>query len=120
MIFSSCGNSVTGPDRSNRHFTLFSLTFSDEQFMTRVAALHDIYDVLGRGSMDIQNVQHLPWESQTDYNTTVDALHRMASALAAMSRKAVTVAEVIEVADFEEDWPNLSQHRADIASQVMC
>ena len=84
---------------------------SDDQFLIRVAALQDVYDVLGKGSKDMQNIQRLPWECESDYTATIDALISMASALAAISRSnPASTAEAMAAANFTDCWSNMKQY----------
>ncbi|XP_037069371.1 uncharacterized protein LOC119090636 [Pollicipes pollicipes] len=90
-------------------------SLNDETFKTRLAALHDDYDVLGRDSRAQQNTKLLSWEHRAEYGATVDQPHAMASAVAALGQKDVHhTAEAVAQVDFEELWPNMVRYKSSV------
>ena len=97
---------------------MFLFLFSDLKFLVRVAALQDIYDVLGKGSAAMQNIQRLPWESQADYEDTINVLTSMASSFTNAFRKTTSVQEATAAASYEEYWPSVVQYGSAAVSEV--
>ncbi|KAF0311054.1 hypothetical protein FJT64_018091 [Amphibalanus amphitrite] len=87
----------------------------DDDFKARVAALKDVYDILGRGSREVQRVQSLPWESRRGYRSTVASVKCVRTAVEAFSasaRTATEAADAVAHADLDELCPTLSRHKA--------
>ena len=104
--------------------TSFIFAGADATFRRRVAALLDLYNVVGGLSKDLQNLQKLPWERQQHYEDTVKQLEQMAGTLtaSASTRRGSAVLSSADIANMlrEEDpaeletrWPNLMKHGGD-------
>ena len=90
---------------------------TDGNFKALVAALKDVYDVLGRGSREVQQVQSLPWESHKGYRSTVASVKCTRTAIAAFTTSASTATEAADAvahADLDELCPTLSRHKASL------
>ena len=82
--------------------------FTDKNFLARVDALLDIYQVMAEGSRSLQRVQSLPWESMTSFGSTIVSLKKMTNTLE--HRKNPTIAQMHDLAEMDLTWPALSKH----------
>ncbi|XP_043241439.1 uncharacterized protein LOC122391496 [Amphibalanus amphitrite] len=69
----------------------------DPTFVTKLAALCDIYGVLAEGSKSLQNLQVLPWERQRMFSTMLDNFTEMQDAV-----------ELDDEGELKKRWPVLS------------
>ena len=88
--------------------------FIDSNFQARVAALKDVYGILGRGSKEVQQVQSLPWETRRGYASAVASVKCSRTAIEAFvvsATKAVTAGDAVAHADLDDLCPTLSHHK---------
>ena len=103
---------------------LVDFTGPDKTFRVRVAALKDIYAVLGRASRSLQNLQLLPWERQSSVKDMIGELNAMSGTLRGVfrGRAALTSSEAIrrelenvgDPEDLPTRWPELAKLRASL------
>lgn len=106
------------------------LTGADQSFRVRVAALLDLYTVLGRTSRCLQDLQQLPWERQEHTKKLLEELDSMTHALPSPAPAASRTAPLdsagilseLQRADPEEmaeRWPSLARYASDIESGLV-
>ena len=107
-----------------RHIVYGGGLFTDDRFLKSVAALLDIYTVVGEGSEAQQNTKLLPWEVVEAYTALVDKLEEMADVLDGLktagdpkSASGPVARAVIEV-KYEELWPTYSQFGKRLKDEV--
>ena len=104
------------------HLKLYICCFlsSDGDFLARIAALCDIYILLGNGSRDQQKTQQLPWESSAAFGSTLLTLQTMAETMVCMGKPSSSQVETaIRDANFDEAWPEATTRKHDILRQVI-
>ena len=101
---------------------------ADAIFRVRVAALLDLYSILGQASKDLQNLQKLPWERQRLHMEMVKKLQVMTATLSASAshlpgstvlRSPSAIREQLYAEDpqmMEARWPNLQKHANKLSS----
>ncbi|KAF0287939.1 hypothetical protein FJT64_013663 [Amphibalanus amphitrite] len=90
----------------------------DKKFLARIAALCDIYAVLGKGSRDQQNTGKLPWELSAAFGQTLLNLDVMLDVLKGGSAESQSpVQQAIHQANLEEQWPLASAYKARFLEQ---
>ena len=96
-------------------------------FRARLAALLDIYTVVGEASCCLQNLQQLPWERQAAYGEMLQNLSLKRRALPSVKRRkgsAVLQEHEFEAALNEPDdedvskyWPHFFRHMGALSEQ---
>ncbi|KAF0306494.1 hypothetical protein FJT64_022013 [Amphibalanus amphitrite] len=91
----------------------------DGDFLARIAALCDIYALLGSGSRDQQKTQQLPWESSAAFGSTLLTLETMAEAMVCMRKPPSSQVEMaIRNANFDEAWPETTTRKHEVLGQT--
>ena len=114
---------------TQRFFALFGVT-EDRTFRVRTAALLDLYEVLGRTSRCLQDLQQLPWERQERVRALLEELRVMTDALtpsAPASSRARLDSSAIwrelqrrdDPEEMAEHWPTLAKYASDITGTLV-
>ena len=85
---------------------IFHVYFIDENFMTSVAALHDVYCVLKKYSEKLQDVQAFPWDRTKAFDDLIQDLEQ----LQAQIPDSEPTLEENDLTDNNNGWIFLSTH----------